>query len=110
MAFVNQDQFTKIAQAYIDSRLLSEALTSSVDADTLIDIFVFESEFLLCAVSLLASFSTENLNAIPFTHLDMTFMNRVTVGQIADFCNIFAEIKKNQLREIFDARENPEWR
>lgn len=106
---MNQDQFAKIVQAYIDSRALSEGSSYVVNPDMLVDIFIFESEFLLCAVSLLASFSTENLNAIPFTHLDMRFMDKVTVGQIADFCNIFAEIKKNQLHDIFYAQENPEW-
>ena len=102
---MNPELYRKLKSAYIDSRMMNEPAKDEI----VFDIFVFEAEFLLCAVALLASFATEDPTIIPFTHLDMKFMSQVNVGQINDFCNVFADLKKSQLAEIntaLSSREN----
>lgn len=93
---MNRELYEKLKSAYIDSRMMHKP----ADDKIVFDLFVFEAEFLLCAVALLASFATEDMNVEPFTHLDMKFMNQINVGQINDFCNVFADLKKVQLAEI----------
>lgn len=93
---MNPELYKKLRSAYIDSRMMNEPAKDEI----VFDIFVFEAEFLLCAVALLASFATEDPAVVPFTHLDMKFMSQVNVGQINDFCNVFADLKKSQLAEI----------
>ncbi len=102
---MNPELYRKLKSAYIDSRMMHNPAKDEI----VFDLFVFEAEFLLCAVALLASLATEDMSVVPFTHLDMKFMSQINVGQINDFCNVFADLKKSQLAEInavFNTEQN----
>lgn len=97
------EDFENLVQAYLSSRLGLDG-ESLVDASILIDIFILESEFLICATALFATLAaTEKQNIVPFVDIDMRFMNSLTISQIAAFCEVFASIKRSQLVGLFDS-------
>lgn len=76
-------------------------LYEKCDSHNLIRAYVFESEFLLCAAGIIASFAKElKTESSVFHALDMNYINRLNSKQIIEFAEKYVSLKKKEIDQL----------
>jgi hypothetical protein len=96
---VTNEKYEELAKSYA-SFVRGEGYANE-DPKNLIRSYVLEAEFLMAAVDFLSStLGQASSCSFPFENTEAEFLGSLTALQLRHFCNLYLNLKKEQIKDV----------